>query len=159
VNKSIIGLTCALGSVLAFSVANAQQTDTAETLPDAKPGECYAKVITPAKFATRSEEIVVQDASERIETVPARYETVDQTFVVKESSRQLAVLPATYAEEFEKVEIRPAETTWVVSGAGKSAILVFASTLQNLNTELIHNKCWSKKPAKKSLLTRRYTKL
>ncbi len=132
-NKSIIALSCALGSVFALSVASAQETDATETLPDAKPGECYAKVITPAKFATRSEDVVVQDASERIETVPARYETVDQTFVVKESSRSLSVSPATYAEEFEKVEIRPAETSWVVSGSGKNAMPASPGALEGIS--------------------------
>jgi regulator of extracellular matrix RemA (YlzA/DUF370 family) len=101
------------------TTSNAQQEDATQTLPDAKPGECYAKVITPAKFSTRTEEIVVQEASERIETVPAKYETVDQTIVVQESSRVLKVIPAEFEESFDKVNTKAAEATWSAKIGGK----------------------------------------
>lgn len=107
------------GALVASSGAHAQ-SDNTQTLPDAKPGECYAKVITPAKFATRTEELVVQEASERIVSVPAKFETVDQTVVVKEASRRITVIPATYGEEFEKVEVRPAESSWTLSASRSS---------------------------------------
>jgi len=115
--RSVIGLAVGL-SLSSFAPAALAQSDAADTLPDAKPGECYAKVITPAKFATRSEEVVVQEASERVETIPAKFDTAEQTIVVREASRRFKVIPATYGEEFEKVQIRPAESSWTLSGAG-----------------------------------------
>src|SRR5262249_30631953 len=45
----------------------------AELPPNAKPGECYAKVWVPATYKTISERILVRDASERLEVVPAKY--------------------------------------------------------------------------------------
>ena len=105
------------GGLLAASPAFAQQTDNTQTLPDAKPGECYAKVITPAKFATRTEEVVVQEASERIETAPAQFETAEQTVLIREASRRVTVTPATFREEFEKIEVKPAENNWVLSSS------------------------------------------
>lgn len=117
-NKTRVAFLLGLGgSLIAMAPSYAQETDGAQTLPDAKPGECYAKVITPAKFATRSEEVVVQEASERIDTIPAKFELAEQTVVVKEASRRISVTPAVYGEEFEKVEVRPAETSWVLSGS------------------------------------------
>ncbi len=120
-NKSYVAFFVGIGgSFLAMSPGFAQQTDNTQTLPDAKPGECYAKVVTPAKFATRTEEVVVQEASERVETIPAKFETIEQTIVVKEASRRISVVPAAYEEAFEKIEVRPAETSWVLSGSGSA---------------------------------------
>jgi len=98
----------------------AQTVDQTQTLPDAQPGECYAKVVTPAKFETRTEEIVVQEGSQRIQTVAAAFESVDQRVMVREASRLLKPTPVTYADEFEKVETRPAEANWVMS-VGKTS--------------------------------------
>lgn len=90
----------------------AQTLEQSETLPNAKPGECYAKVITPAMFETRTEEIVVQEQSQRIQTIPASFETVEQRVMTREASRTLTYVPATYREVAEKVETRPAEASW-----------------------------------------------
>jgi len=92
--------------------ATAQQQDNTPFLPDAKPGECFAKVITPARFSTRTEEIVVQEASERIETIDAVYETVDQTVVIKESAQLLQATDTKFASETEQVETRAREVSW-----------------------------------------------
>ena len=118
-NKFFLSTLIAAGSFLLAATSYAQQEDNTQTLPDAKPGECYAKVITPAVFSTRSEELVVQEASERIETISAKYESVDQTVVIKESSRILKVIPAVYGEEFEKYDIRAAEASWSNKVGGK----------------------------------------
>lgn len=92
--------------------AAAQQVDNTAVLPDAKPGECYAKVITPAKFTTRSEELVIQEASERIETIDATYKFEDQTIVVKDASQAITATDSVYSKESEKVEVRAAEMYW-----------------------------------------------
>ena len=102
--------------LLGVASAHAQEIDNTQILPDAKPGDCFAKVITPARFTTRSEEVVVQEASERIEAVPAEYETIERSIVVQESSREISASEAAFAEEVERVEVRPAETLWTVQG-------------------------------------------
>ncbi|MBX2838461.1 MAG: peptidoglycan-binding protein [Gammaproteobacteria bacterium] len=117
-NKHILSTLVACSCLVLATTSNAQE-DYTQTLPDAKPGECYAKVVTPAKFSTRTEELVVQEASERIETVPAKYETVDQTIVVKESSSVLKVIPAQYEESFDKVDTKAAEVSWSAKIGGK----------------------------------------
>lgn len=90
----------------------AQTLDRTQTLPNAKPGECYAKVVTPAKFETRTEEIVVQEGSERIQTTAATFESVDQRIMVREASRVLKASPVAYENVSEKIETRPAEANW-----------------------------------------------
>ena len=111
-NKYLVPMIMVISGSLTAVVGHAQDVDNTQTLPDAKPGECYAKVITPAVFTTRSEEVVIQDASERIETTPALYETTEQTIIVKEAGRLIEVDAAVFTDAIEKVEVRPAETSW-----------------------------------------------
>jgi len=94
------------------SLVLSQEIDETQTLPDAKPGECYAKVITPARFTTETEEVVIQEASERVETVAATYSSSKKTVTVREAATELSVEPAQYGEAFEKVVVRPAELNW-----------------------------------------------
>lgn len=115
-NKSFLAFFIGLG-VTTIALPVHAQSDNTDSLPDAKPGECYAKVITPAKFATRTEEIVVQEAAERVESIPAKFETTEQTVVVQEASRRIKVIPAVYGEAFEKIEVRPAESSWTLSNS------------------------------------------
>ena len=88
------------------------------TLPDAKPGECYAKVVTAPVFAERSEEIVVQESSERIETLPARFRAEEQRVAVREPSTVLEPVPATFETVTERVRTRPREIEWSVDEEG-----------------------------------------
>ncbi|MFK7890916.1 MAG: peptidoglycan-binding protein [Granulosicoccus sp.] len=100
----------ASGSLAGISFA--EQIDNTQTLPDAKPGECYAKVITPAKFETTTEEVILQEASERIEAVEAVYETAEQPILIQEASQKLTVTDAVFETEVEQVEIRASELAW-----------------------------------------------
>lgn len=101
--------------------ATAQQIDNTLILPDAQPGECYAKVITPPQFEITSEEVVIQEAAERIETIEAEYNEVETTLVIVEASEALVVEEAVFSTEAEQVEIRPAEKLWT-STIGNVAI-------------------------------------
>jgi len=126
----------------------AQTIDNTQTLPDAKPGECYAKVVTPAKFENRTEEVVVQEGSQRIEIVPAEFESVDQVVLVREASRELTATAIEYTDEFEKVEIRPAELNWEMSFGGAThpaspgALEGIASSGVNIDT-VAANECFN----------------
>ncbi|PID60262.1 MAG: hypothetical protein CSB44_11045 [Gammaproteobacteria bacterium] len=99
--------------------ASAQEIDNTATLPDAKPGECYAKVVVPPKMATRSEQLVIQAASERIETTPAAFETVSEQVLVQEASQRLEVVEADFGEEQKQIEVRAAELQWMATQDGR----------------------------------------
>ena len=88
------------------------------TLPDAKPGECYAKVVTAPAFAERSEEVVVQEASERLEALPARFRDDETRVVTRDASRVLEPVPATFETTDERVRTRPRELAWSVDEEG-----------------------------------------
>jgi len=125
----------------------AQTLDQTQTLPDAKPGECYAKVVSPAKFETRTEEIVVQEGAERILTTAATFETVDQRIMVREASQIFTSVPVTYKDEVEVIETRPAEANWEMSfgnakhPASPGALEGIAASGVNLDT-VASNSCY-----------------
>ena len=110
--------------------------------PDAKVGECYARVIIPAeyktstetvvdrpdserievipaKFGPSSERVLVREESTRLEVIPATYKTVTERVLVKPASTRLETVPATYKTESERILIKPAHTVWK-RGTGRS---------------------------------------
>ncbi|MFK7994241.1 MAG: peptidoglycan-binding domain-containing protein [Granulosicoccus sp.] len=100
--------------------ATAQQIDNTLILPDAKPGECYTKVITPPVFEITTDEVVIQEASERIETVEAVYNTVEKKLVIKESTEGLTVTDAEFETKVDRLAVRPAEKRWTSTVGDKA---------------------------------------
>lgn len=103
--------------------------------PNAKPGECYARVfipptyrtvtetvlkrgaseqleVVPAKYEWVKEQVLVSEASQRLETIPAQYDWVEEQVLVKESSSRKEQIPAQYEWQEEKILVKPAETVW-----------------------------------------------
>ena len=85
------------------------------TPPDAKPGECYARVMTPAKYETVEDKVMVKEATEEITIVPAQYETVEKQVVVVPETKKLVPVPASYKEVVETIEVKPASRVWKTS--------------------------------------------
>ncbi|MEM9469686.1 MAG: hypothetical protein AAF988_05945, partial [Pseudomonadota bacterium] len=56
--------------------------------PNAKPGECYAKVMIPAKMAARQETVQISEEQEVLaRIVPAKYEIQRERVLVKEAQQ------------------------------------------------------------------------
>ena len=91
------------------------RVDATNTLPDAKPGECYAKVIVPAQYETITEEVLVKPESETVEVKPAVFDTAEKSVIEKEGYTTIKAIPTKFREEFEEVEVSPAGTEWVTS--------------------------------------------
>lgn len=83
--------------------------------PDAKPGECFAKVFVPPEFKTVSERVCVREASERLEIIPAEYEWVEERVCIKDASTQLVEVPARFATETTVVQTDAGFTGWTVN--------------------------------------------
>ena len=131
--KQAFALTLASALV---GIAHAQQMlGEADLPPNAKPGECYARVLVPveyktvnkrvlkqeasekinvipANYTTVEEKVLVQEASEEVEVIPAKYETIEQRVLIKEPSERLITEPAQYKTVQETVLVKPAYTTW-----------------------------------------------
>ncbi len=97
------------------------QAEVSLVPPNAKAGECYAKVVIPAKYKTVEEKVLVQEASEKIEIIPAKYEWIDEKVEVAPKTKKLIAVPATYKKVTENIEIKPAMRTWRTSLRRKSA--------------------------------------
>lgn len=106
-------------SLLLISVLAASNFSVAEELspvpPSAKPGECYAKVVIPAKYEDKSEEVLVKVGAEKIEVIPPEYATVEENVTTEEESKELVVVPAKYKKVTEKILLEPAKNFWKTS--------------------------------------------
>ena len=109
--STMLALSITVASVSLY----ANRVDATNTLPDAKAGECYAKVIVPAKFETKTEKILVTEPSVKISITPAKYGWKEEKVLVKEASKKLTPIPAVYKSVEEKVLVKPAQKGWFTS--------------------------------------------
>ncbi len=76
--------------------------------PNAEPGKCYARVLTPAKYELKQEKVLVREPGEKIEVIPAKYGWKTQKVLVREASEKIIPVPPVYKTETEKILVRPA---------------------------------------------------
>lgn len=88
--------------------------------PNARPGECYARMLIPGESRTVTEKVLKKEASERVEIVPATYKTVTKRVLVKPETSKLVSVPAKYGTKTERIQISEATTVWK-KGAGTMA--------------------------------------
>jgi hypothetical protein len=91
------------------------QASATESLfpPNAKAGECWARVFVQPEYRTITERVLKRGASERLEIVQAKYEWVEERVMVKEASERMEIIPAEYSWVEEKVLVKPASTKLV----------------------------------------------
>lgn len=121
--------------------------DATNTLPDAKPGECYAKVVLPATYKTETQNVISKEASFDIKVIPAKYEWVKEKVLVKEASQKITSINAVYGQVSEKIEISPTRKYWVTSLAvgapPASSSLLNAATNSGINLRAVAvNTCY-----------------
>jgi hypothetical protein len=110
---------------------------SAQGLPpaDAKPGECYAKVLIPAIYQTAPQQVLIRPETKKMTKIPASYRDVEKSVLVEEESYELVavqpvyetitervmvepeqvvktLVPATYRTESEEILISPARVEW-----------------------------------------------
>ena len=96
------------------NMANTASASSSSSLlpPNPKVGECYARVVIPAKFETRTEKVLEREAAEKIEVIPAKYRMAEKKVLVTPAKKMIKTVPATYKTVSEKVLVRPARTEW-----------------------------------------------
>lgn len=96
-----------------LSSSNSAGASTALLPPNAQPGRCYARVLTPATYKTEYETVLTKGEGETVKVIPATYRNETQKLLVKEASEKIVVVsPAKYQTQTEKVLVRPAYKTW-----------------------------------------------
>lgn len=134
--KPILGATSA--ALIAAAVLGGDAAlagDGEDCPPNPVPGQCYEKVLVPARFETWTGQVLDVPARggvrtvpavygeavrqelvrpERVETwtVPATYRSVYETEVVQPASWRIETIPATYETVTERVLVRAAHTEW-----------------------------------------------
>ena len=125
-----------LGLLLPITYINAE---VSLTPPNAKAGECYAKVVVPAKYKTVEDRILVQEASNKISITPAKYEWANERIEITPASIKLQTIPATYKKISEVIEVKPATKSWKVSlkrhAAPVSKEILVAAKLKGVDLE------------------------
>ncbi|MCL1141123.1 peptidoglycan-binding domain-containing protein [Shewanella gaetbuli] len=100
--------------------------------PNANAGECYARVWVEPTYEQYTEQVLVKEASQRIEVIPAQYETALETVTIQPASYKIVAEPATYDTLTEQKVVQEAGTQWLVdlkkgSAPASSEILKAAS--------------------------------
>lgn len=113
--------TALLGTLLGTGGAYAVD-EMHEVLPNAKAGECYARVMIPAEYRTESSTVVIKEASEKLKIIPAKYEWAEERIMVSDASSELRVIPAKYGSESYTYEVSPATTHWVMNSVSNDVI-------------------------------------
>ncbi|MDO5691449.1 MAG: peptidoglycan-binding domain-containing protein [Pseudomonadota bacterium] len=78
--------------------------------PPRAANQCFANILYPAKFETRSEQVLIAPATRREEVVPATYKTVTEQVLVQPETRRQVAVPAELSTVTENVVVRPAGT-------------------------------------------------
>lgn len=105
------------------SGSNPPSDDNDEELlpPDAKSGECYARVWVEPTYQSYTESVLVKESSQRIEVIPAKYQTVSETVQEKPASYKIQSIPAKYSTVSERKLVRPASQQWLIDSHPSSA--------------------------------------
>lgn len=114
-NKKLMTLIVSAGLITPGHFSLAEPVDKTNTLPNAKPGQCYAKVMVPAKYETRQEKVLVREAAQKIKTIPAKYEWTEKKVTINAAHTRLVPVPVAYEKVTEKIETSPAMKAWVTS--------------------------------------------
>lgn len=107
--------TLGVGFGIGLTVPMLAIEDNTNTLPNAKPGECYAKVMVPAQYRDETTTVVVKEAAEKVEIIPAKYNVVEERVLIAEASTKLVPVPAVWGTEKQVVELSKASTQWVTN--------------------------------------------
>jgi len=82
----------------------------ADLPPNAKKGECFARVLIPGQYETLTERVLDREGADRVEVIPAEYTWEEETVLTREASERIEVIPATYRTETQTIEVEPART-------------------------------------------------
>ena len=120
-----VALACAVlmgmtGTAFAQSQDEVDAAYTAATEllpPEARPGECYARVFIPGTEKRVANKVLVKEATEKLEVVPAIYEEVEEVVEIQSESEVLEIVPAKFETRLETVIVEPEREEQVVVDA------------------------------------------
>lgn len=107
-NQEIKELKQQLGSTTVASTGSSQTFGSDDLLPpNAKTGQCFARVYTPPTYRTESERVLKTEGYDVVSIIPAVYKTEEQTVMAEAETEVLEVVPAVYGWKEEQVLVSP----------------------------------------------------
>ena len=103
-------------SMVTASTASQQQRNSSSTYnsdllpPNAKSGQCFARVYTPPTYRTETESVLKAEGYDVVEIIPAEYGVEQKSVMTQEATEVLAVIPAVYGWKEEQILVSPAIT-------------------------------------------------
>jgi len=101
-----------VSSTTTRTVQKQTTSDGSFTLPDAKSGMCYGKVIIPEQYKTVTQKIKATPEDVKLTIIPATYKNVTERVLDTAASTKIVSIPATYKTESRTVTVSPAYTEW-----------------------------------------------
>jgi len=129
--------------VPSLASANTEANTEVNTLPDAKAGECYAKVLVPPSYKTETVESLVSEAAENILVVPAKFSDDTERVVTKEASTVITAIAPEYEKAEKTIVVVKGSKDWVRGGLESNMI---ASTGDLAEIESAGHKLGEAKP-------------
>ncbi len=88
--------------------------------PNARAGECYARVFVPPVYKDVTETVLKKAESYKLDIIPATYKMVEKRVLVSDASQKLTTVPAKYETVTEDVLVRDRELVWRTALGAKS---------------------------------------
>lgn len=96
-------------AVVAAPAAVSAQPASSDSLPlNARPGQCFARVLVPATYQHVPMEVVTQEAGEQIEVTPPSFRARTETVVTRDGYTRYEVTEPVFRSEAVTIETRPA---------------------------------------------------
>jgi len=111
-SKSMATNAISSASASTSAVSIQQTADGSFTLPNAKSGTCYGKVVIPAQYKTVTEKVLASQADTKITIIPAQYKSGTERVLDTAASTKIVAIPATYKTETKTIVVSPAYTEW-----------------------------------------------
>lgn len=86
--------------------------DGSFSLPNAKSGMCYGKVVIPEQYKTVTEKVLATQADTKLTIIPATYKSSTEKVLDTAESTKIVTVPATYKTETRTVTVSPAYSEW-----------------------------------------------
>lgn len=90
--------------------------------PNAKSGECYARIWVDPEYKTLNKKVLVQEEGEKLNITAAQYEWVEEQVLTKEPSTTLKNIPAQYKTVSEKILVSPSSRSWKTDLRGSKPV-------------------------------------
>ena len=110
------------GLGVAPTFAQAPSDQAQPQMPPAECGECFARVMIPAKYETEEVKILVREESETVSVTKPEFEWVTERIEIAPAYKILKPVQTKWGSDNERVVVRPRHLTWKKGSGPLSAV-------------------------------------